>query len=39
VASGKLKLTIHDEYALGDASKAHAALEQRETIGKLLLIP
>jgi NADPH2:quinone reductase len=39
VASGKLKLTIHDEYALSDASKAHAALEQRETIGKLLLIP
>jgi NADPH:quinone reductase len=39
VASGKLKLTIHDEYALRDASKAHAALEQRETIGKLLLIP
>ena len=39
VTSGKLKLTIHAEYALADAAKAHAALEQRETIGKLLLIP
>lgn len=39
VGSGALKVRIYGEYALRDASKAHAALEQRETIGKLILIP
>ncbi len=39
VASGDLKVRIFGEYALADAAKAHAALEQRETIGKLILVP
>ena len=39
VESGALQVRIHAEYALRDASKAHAALEQRETIGKLILVP
>jgi NADPH2:quinone reductase len=37
--SGELKLEIHAEYALADAAKAQAALESRETTGKLILIP
>jgi NADPH2:quinone reductase len=39
VGTGKLKVRIHSEYPLSDAAKAQAALEQRETIGKVLLIP
>jgi NADPH2:quinone reductase len=39
IASGKLKVRIFGEYPLADAAKAHAALEQRETIGKLILVP
>jgi NADPH2:quinone reductase len=39
VASGELQVRVFGEYALADAAKAHAALEQRETIGKLILVP
>jgi NADPH2:quinone reductase len=39
VASGKLRVWIHHAYPLAEAPEAHRALEQRETIGKLLLIP
>jgi NADPH2:quinone reductase len=39
VADGSLKLHIHAEFPLKDASKAQAAMEQRETVGKVLLIP
>lgn len=39
VASGALKVRVFAEYPLAEASKAHAALEQRETIGKLILVP
>jgi NADPH2:quinone reductase len=39
VGSGKLKVRIHSEYPLSDAAKAQAALENRETIGKVLLMP
>jgi NADPH:quinone reductase len=39
VGSGKLKVRIHAEFALKDVAKAHAALEHRETVGKVLLIP
>lgn len=39
VASGQLRLHIHGEYPLAEAARAQAALEHRETIGKLLLIP
>jgi len=39
ITEGKLKVTVHGEYPLREAPRAHAALENRETIGKLLLIP
>ena len=37
--SGALQVRIHAEYPLLDASKAHSALEQRKTIGQLILVP
>ena len=39
VASGQLKVHIWGEYPLAEAAKAQAALEQRETMGKVLLVP
>jgi NADPH2:quinone reductase len=39
VASGKLKLRIHNKFALKDAPEAHRQLKNRETTGKLLLVP
>src|SRR2546423_1324586 len=39
VGSGQLKIHIHGEYPLAQADRAQAALEQRETMGKVLLIP
>jgi NADPH:quinone reductase len=39
VASGQLKVHVHGEYPLAQAARAQAALEQRETMGKVLLIP
>lgn len=39
VASGQLHVHICGEYPLAEAAKAQAALEHRETIGKVLLIP
>jgi len=39
IASGDVKLTIHNEYKLAEAAKAQEALENRETIGKLILVP
>lgn len=39
VANGQLKLHIFAEYPLAEAAKAQAALEHRETIGKVLLVP
>jgi NADPH2:quinone reductase len=39
VGSGRLKVHIHGEYPLAEAAKAQAALEHRETIGKVLLVP
>jgi NADPH2:quinone reductase len=39
VGSGQLKVHIHGEYPLAQAARAQAALEQRETMGKVLLIP
>jgi NADPH2:quinone reductase len=39
MAAGKLTLKVHAEYALADVAQAHAALEGRETTGKLILIP
>ena len=39
VGSGQLKVHIYGEYPLAEAGKAQAALEHRETIGKVLLVP
>jgi NADPH2:quinone reductase len=36
---GELRVHVHKEFALADAVQAHRELENRETIGKLLLIP
>ena len=38
-AGGKLKVRIGSEYRLADAAKAHADMESRRTVGKLLLVP
>jgi NADPH2:quinone reductase len=35
----ELRVHVHAEFALKDAARAHRVLENRETIGKLLLIP
>jgi NADPH2:quinone reductase len=39
VGNGQLKLNIFGEYPLSEAGKAQSALEHRETIGKVLLVP
>ena len=39
VGSGQLRVHIYGEYPLAEAAKAQAALEHRETIGKVLLVP
>lgn len=39
VGSGQLKVHIHAEYPLAQAAAAQTALEKRETIGKVLLVP
>ncbi len=39
VGSGQLRVHIDGEYPLAEAAKAQAALEHRETIGKVLLVP
>jgi len=39
IAEGKLKVRIGGEYPLADAARAHADMESRKTMGKLLLAP
>jgi NADPH:quinone reductase len=39
IAGGTLRLSIGGSWPLEEASAAHAALESRETSGKLLLVP
>jgi NADPH2:quinone reductase len=39
VKKGKIKVRIAARYALADGAKAHAFVEDREAIGKVLLIP
>ncbi len=39
VASGKVKVTIGQRYALADAAQAHRDLESRRTTGSTLLMP
>jgi NADPH:quinone reductase-like Zn-dependent oxidoreductase len=37
VADGTLRVTVQQVFDLADAGKAHAVLENRGTVGKLLL--
>lgn len=39
INSGKLTVRIDQSFALADAAKAHAYIEELETKGKVLLIP
>jgi len=39
ISAGKLQLRIHGKFPLKNASDAHRQLENRQTTGKLLLIP
>jgi len=39
VGSGQLKVHVFAEYPLAEAAKAQSALEHRETMGKVLLVP
>ena len=39
VSSGDLKVQISETFPLSEASRAHTALEQRKTTGKVLLLP
>ncbi len=39
VAGGKLKVILDREYPLAEASKAHAFIESRRAVGRVLLIP
>ena len=39
IAAGKLKIRIGARYSLEDAAQAHLALEGRQTIGKVILLP
>ncbi len=38
VASGKIRIEISREYALKDAARAHADIEQRKTTGSIVLV-
>lgn len=39
VGSGKVKVEVHQRYALADAGQAHSDLENRKTTGSSILIP
>jgi NADPH2:quinone reductase len=39
VTSGKVKIDVHQRYALADAGQAHADLESRKTVGASILLP
>lgn len=39
IFEGKLKVHSGGQYALADAARAHADLESRKTVGKLVLVP
>ncbi|WSG63311.1 zinc-binding dehydrogenase [Nocardia sp. NBC_01730] len=38
-ASGQLRPVVHAEFALEDAAEAHAVIEGRGNLGKVVLIP
>ena len=39
LASGKVKTSINQRYALSDVGQAHAHLEARKTTGSTILLP
>jgi NADPH2:quinone reductase len=39
VASGELKVVVEHKYALADAAKAHAHIEQRSVFGRVVMLP
>jgi NADPH2:quinone reductase len=39
MAEGRLEVTIGARYPLEESADAHRALEARETIGKVLIVP
>jgi NADPH2:quinone reductase len=39
VGSGKVKIDVHQRYALADAGQAHSDLEARKTTGSSILLP
>lgn len=39
IVEGKLRVQIFGEYPLADAAQAHADMENRRSVGKLLLVP
>ena len=39
VASGQVRIEVHQRYALKDAAQAHADLEARKTTGSTILLP
>lgn len=39
IADERLKVRVGGEYRLADAAKAHADMESRKTVGKLVLVP
>ena len=39
VLAGRLRVTVGQSFALADAAEAHRRLEQRQTHGKLILLP
>lgn len=39
VASGKVKIDVHQRYRLAEAAQAHIDLEARKTIGSTILLP
>ena len=39
VASGELRVVVSHEYALADAAKAHAHIEQRSVFGRVIMLP
>ena len=39
VGSGKVKIDVHQRYALSEAGRAHSELESRKTTGSSILVP
>jgi NADPH2:quinone reductase len=39
IAAGRLKVPIDKKYPLSQAAEAHAYIESRQAVGRVLLIP